>query len=316
MRPLASRLLDPFFPLAFGAPGFRLAARGFEPADLDVDLTGRVCLVTGANAGIGRATAEALAARGATVHLLCRDRARGEEARADIAARTRAPGAVVLDVVDVADRAALRAYVAERAPARVDALIHNAGVLPHERIETKDGFELTYATNLLGPYLLTELLAPRLGRGARVVFVASGGALTQRLDLAVLTAERREVPFDGTVAYAQTKRAEIILAAELAETFRARGVFVASMHPGWVDTRSLSTSLPRFYALTRTLLRDASAGADTVVWLAVSTRLGASESGRFFFDREARDPYPLFRTRESPADREALLARLAHDARA
>lgn len=314
MRTLASRLLDPLVPLAFGAPGFRAAARGFDPADLDVDLRGRVCLVTGANAGIGRATAEALAARGATTHLLCRDAARGEEARAAVAEKARGP--VVLDVVDVSERRSIRAYVAERAPPAVDVLVHNAGILVHERALTSDGLERTFATNLVGPYVLTELLAPRLSRGARVVLVSSGGALTQKLDLETLTGERTDARFDGTVAYAQTKRAEIILAAELAERLAERGVFVASMHPGWVDTRSLAAALPSFHRLTRALLRDANAGADTIVWLAVAPRLGPAESGRFFFDREARDPYPLWGTRESAETRRALFERLAREARA
>ncbi len=308
-RPLSSKILDPFVPLAFGAPGYHLAKRAFVSGDLDVDLRGRVCLVTGANAGLGRATALGLARRGAEVRLLCRDAARGEEARAAIA-REAAPagGAAFLDVVDLANVDAIRSYV-ERLPAeRVHVLVQNAGVLVHQRIETRRGLELTFATNVVGPFLLTQLLAPRLAAAgdARVVFVSSGGMLTQKLDLDALTSRRAAKPFDGTVVYAQTKRAEVVIAERFAERLRSSGVFVASMHPGWVDTRSLATALPAFHRATRRLLRSAEQGADTMLWLSACPRLSLADSGRFWFDRAPRRTHVLPFSKDDPTAADAL----------
>ena len=300
MRPLASRLLDPIFPLAFGAPGFRLAARGFEPGDLDVDLTGRVCLVTGANAGIGRATAEALAARGATVHLLCRDRARGEEARADIAARTRAPGAVVLDVVDVADRAALRAYVAERAPPRVDVLVHNAGEYRTDRALTDDGFERMLAVGYLGPWLLTSLLRERLAASAPARVVVTSGIYHRRgrLDLADMNFAVRA--WDPMAANHQMQLARASFAMELARRFDGAGVTVNAVHPGAVRTHAQDalTGWQRALmdAVGSFVFVDPARGALPNLKLAGEAAL-AGVTGRYFDALEEAEPSPLARDR-------------------
>jgi dehydrogenase/reductase SDR family protein 12 len=162
---------------SFDRIGFQRHSRAFGAADLDVDLAGRVCLVTGGNAGLGRATAEALAKRGATVHLLCRDAARAEAARDEIR-RASGSARVELAVVDVSDLASVRRYVASAGLEKVHALVHNAGVLPSSRILSADGLELTLATHVVGPHLLTSLLATplRAAGDARVIFVSSGGA--------------------------------------------------------------------------------------------------------------------------------------------
>src|SRR6185436_8223523 len=127
-------VLDRTILFSFDRSGFLRHARSFRPGDLDVDLTGRRCVVTGANSGIGRAAATALAARGAEVWLVCRDRGRGEEAVAFIR-KTTGNQRVHLEVVDVSHLAAIRAFVERFVPARVDVLIHNAGVLPATRQE-------------------------------------------------------------------------------------------------------------------------------------------------------------------------------------
>jgi NAD(P)-dependent dehydrogenase (short-subunit alcohol dehydrogenase family) len=111
--------------------------------------------------------------------------------------------------------------------------------------------------------------------------------------------------FDGVVAYAQTKRAEVILNELWAS--QAPEVTFSAMHPGWADTPAVRTSLPTFYRWTRGLLRTPEEGADTVVWLAACPRL-TGESGRLWFDRAAVSTNPLPFTTESSADREALWA--------
>ncbi len=289
---------------SFDRIGFRLHSRSFRRDDLDVDLSGRICLVTGGNAGIGRAAAEGLAARGAAVHLLCRDEGRGRIARDEIR-RSTGNGAVESAVVDLSDLAAVRRYAESGGPAKVHALVHNAGGLPARRILTADGLELAFATHVAGPHLLTKLLdAPLRAAGdARVVFVSSGGMYTRRLDLDDLSWVRR--PYDGVLAYAQTKRMQVVLAGLWAKALSGTGVSVYSMHPGWVDTAGLKTSLPRFRRAMRSFLRNQEQGADTVVWLAARWPPPAP-AGAFWLDRKARTEHLLPWTREDANARQRL----------
>jgi NAD(P)-dependent dehydrogenase (short-subunit alcohol dehydrogenase family) len=259
--------------------------------------------VTGGNAGLGRATAHALAERGARVRLICRNAGRAEEARDELR-RTTGNVHIEADVVDVADLCSVRRYVQEARFDRVDVLVHNAGVLPEERVPTADGLELTFATHVAGPHLMTRLLDRRLraASDARVIFVSSGGMYTQRLSLEDLGWERR--PYDGVRAYAQTKRMQVILARAWAEVFAGSAVSVYSMHPGWADTAGVKTSLPRFHALTKAILRTPVEGADTIVWLAV--KRPAPPAGGFWFDRQQRGTHWLPWTTERREEREHL----------
>jgi NAD(P)-dependent dehydrogenase (short-subunit alcohol dehydrogenase family) len=298
---------DPLALFSFNRAGFALHRRGFAADDLPRDAGGRVALVTGANSGIGRATSLELGRRGFDVWMLCRDPGRGAEARDEVARQCR-EDRVHLAVVDVSSLASIRRFVREFSPTHVDVLVHNAGVLPHERQITGDGVELTFATNVLGPFALTGLLLERLAHAtdARVIFVASGGLYLQRLDMSLLSVDASR--FDGTRAYANAKRAQVVLAHVLADRFsRELDITFASMHPGWADTAAVRTSLPRFHAAMRHLLRSAEEGADTVVWLAASDSARGT-LGTFWFDRRVAAEYPLPWTRESPLLREELFA--------
>jgi NAD(P)-dependent dehydrogenase (short-subunit alcohol dehydrogenase family) len=288
---------------SFDRLGFARHRRHFAPADLDVDLTGRTCLVTGANAGLGRATALALAWRGATVHLLCRDAARGEAARDELR-RVTGSSRIELAVVDVSDLASVRRFARDAAPPRVDVLVHNAGVLPDRRVLTADGFELTFATHVAGPHLLTHLLegALRASDDARVIFVSSGGMYARRLDLVDLDWAAR--PYDGVLAYAETKRMQVVLARRWADRLAGSPVSAYAMHPGWADTGGVRRSLPRFHALTRRVLRSPEEGADTIVWLCAKSP--APPAGGFWFDRAERPTHTLPWTRERPGDAQRL----------
>jgi hypothetical protein len=177
-------LVDPFIVNSFDRTGFRIHALRFDPNDLDVDLAGRRCFVTGANSGIGFETARALADLGAEVVLLCRNPQRGEEAAARIRAET-GNARVSLEILDVSDLADVRAAGARLAASPVDVLVHNAGVLPDARAETDDGLERTFATHVVGPFLLTQLLRERLAQSpdGRVIWVSSGGMYTRSLNL-------------------------------------------------------------------------------------------------------------------------------------
>jgi len=299
-----SRIVDPFIVSSFDRTGFRIHSLNFQTEDLDVDLAGRRCLVTGANSGIGYETALALADLGADVLLLCRNRERGEEAVQRIRQQT-GSSRVFLEPVDMSDLASIRALVARLPEGPVDVLIHNAGVLPDERAESVDGLELTFATHVVGPFLLTRLLRDRLEKSSdgRVIWVSSGGMYTRRLNVQDPNWKRRE--FDGVLAYAETKRAQVVLAELWAEELRGSSVVVNAMHPGWADTPSVESSLPRFHRITRNILRTPAEGADTVVWLAACPRARAW-TGRFFLDRKERRTHLLPFTKESEADRRAL----------
>ena len=297
-------VVDPFVVSSFDRTGFRIHSLSFRPDDLDVDLSERRCLVTGANSGIGFETALALADLGAEVVLLCRSRERGEEAAGLIREQT-GNTRVSVETLDVSELASVRA-AAERLGSRpVDVLVHNAGVLPDTREETSEGFERTFATHVVGPFLLTKLLRPQLEKSpdGRVVWVSSGGMYTRRLNLDDPNWNERD--YDGVVAYAETKRAQVVLAELWAEELRGSAVAVNAMHPGWADTPAVRSSLPRFHRVTRHILRTPAEGADTVVWLAASPA-AHERSGGFYLDREARRTHFLPFTRETDEDRREL----------
>ncbi len=267
-------------------------------------LTGKRALVTGASSGLGQHTALRLARLGAVVHLLVRDEGRGRTAADAIAAEV--PGAELhVELCDVSDLADVRRAaddLAARLP-RLDVLVHNAGALPPERTESPDGHELTVALHVLGPVLMTERLRPVLaGHEARVVLVASGGMYTQRLP--VHDPDYRRGEYQGAVAYARSKRMQVALTPLMQERWGSEGIGVYATHPGWVDTPGIAASLPLFRKVVGPLLRDADAGADTVVWLAATQP--APPGGRFWHDRAERPTHYRSATRETAADRKRM----------
>ena len=218
-------------------------------------------------------------------------------------------GDVHVGVCDLSELESVRQFAGRfRGQAsRLDVLVNNAGVMTEARAVSPDGIELTLATNVVGPFLLTNLLIPLLRESApaRIINVSSGGMYTQKLRVDDLQSERGE--FDGPKVYARTKRAEVILTELWAEQLAGTGVVVHSMHPGWADTPGVRSSLPRFYTLTRPLLRTPAEGADTIVWLGAAAEPGRS-SGRFWHDRRPRPTHWLRCTRETRQERERLLA--------
>jgi dehydrogenase/reductase SDR family member 12 len=304
---LIDTLLDRTVVGGYTSVGYRVRERAWRPRELP-RMDGRVALVTGATSGIGLAAAEGFARLGASVRILARDQRRGERARAEIAARS-GSGEIGLELCDLSDLTSVRRF-AERfsaQAARLDVLVNNAGVLTSERALSADGIEMTLATNVLGPFLLTKMLMGLLQRSApsRVINVSSGGMYTQRLHVEDLQMARES--FDGPTAYARTKRIEVILTELWAERTKHTGVVVHAMHPGWVDTPGLAASLPRFHRLTRPLLRTPRQGADTIVWLGAA-REPIHSSGRFWHDRRARPTHYMPWTKESTGDRERLWA--------
>jgi NAD(P)-dependent dehydrogenase (short-subunit alcohol dehydrogenase family) len=272
--------MHPLDPFGFGRPGFERHARLFRAEEDKKSLSGLVVAITGANGGLGLAASMALATRGATVFMLCRDRARGEAAAAQVR------GDVRVEVLDVARRESRDSLVL---PA-LDVLVHNAGAL-HGKREEVEGLETTVATHLVGPFLLSRRLQSR-----HTIWVSSGGGLTQKLDVAATFDPPG--PFDGVTAYARNKRAQLVVARRLGHS---------AMHPGWADTGGVSGSLPAFHRLTRSILRSPAQGADTIVWLAAQT---PPPPPNFWFDRQIVPENPLPWTRSAAGEEDRLMARL------
>ncbi|MFF1274898.1 oxidoreductase [Streptomyces marokkonensis] len=217
------------------------------------DQTGRVAVVTGANAGIGYVTARELARHGAHTVLACRDRDRGEAALGRL--RREVPHArAELRLVDLADLRSVRAFADGWDHDRLDLLVNNAGIVMPPLTRTVDGFEAQFGVNHLGTYALTGRLLPHLLRAAapRVVTVSSESQLTASFDLANLNAERRYRP--GS-AYAQSKRANVYFSAQLHRWAVAQGLPLRSMIavPGLTDTGVITKST-RYGTLWRALV--------------------------------------------------------------
>ena len=277
-------------------------------------MSGKTAIVTGGNAGLGRICVDWLAAKGASVHMLCRNAERGEKARDEV---IEASGneEVHLHIVDCSVGRQVLDFAKDFAAGghALDVLILNAGVMVEERKLTDEGFETTYATNLLcGSYLLLDRLIRSLQKasGSRVIVVSSGGMLTKKLDVSKLTGMKGS--FDGTDAYAFTKRGQVYLTERYAAKFP--GIKFVSMHPGWSDTPGVSRSMPGFKDKMGDNLRTPEQGADTVLWLSAvdSERL---ENGEFYFDRKPADKHLNWNSTSVPeTDVEKMMQLLAKDA--
>lgn len=269
-------------------------------------MDGRRVVLTGATSGLGEAAAHRLAGLGADLVLVGRSREKLERTRSAILAEK--PSArVELEVADLSLLEEIRALASRllARPEPIHVLVNNAGVLINERRETKEGHEVTFATNLLGHYLLTELLRSRLVASApsRVINVSSGGMYTARIRVDDL--ETRTLRYDGPSCYARTKRGQVILTELWADELRDRGVVVHSMHPGWADTPAVRESLPNFFRVTKPFLRTPAQGADTIVWLAAAAE-PTKTSGLFWHDRAPRPTHRSPLTHESTEDRTVL----------
>jgi dehydrogenase/reductase SDR family protein 12 len=300
----ADALLDRTVVASYSKLGYALRHSHWNESDL-ASMDGKVVLVTGATSGVGAAAAAGFARLGATVWLLVRNRERGEHARARICEQT-GSDAVHVGIGDLSELRSVRRFAGELIGKcrRLDVLINNAGVLTGERSLSADGIELTFATNVVGPFLLTKLLLPVLRGSApsRVINVSSGGMYAQRLNDDL---QNERGSFNATAVYARSKRAQVVLSEMGARRLEGSGVVVHSMHPGWVDTPGLRDSLPGFHRFTRRLLRAPAQGADTIVWLGAAPQ-PAEVTGGFWFDRARRPTHLVPWTRESEADRERL----------
>lgn len=288
-----------FFYARFAVPFSRIGHRRRVREPLAADFSGQRWVVTGATGGIGRAIALGAAARGATVLALARD-----ENKLDALERAASGRGRIEPVrVDLSSMRELRAAESAIAGAgRVDVLVNNVGVMLHDYQRTEEGVERSFATNLLGHWVLDRGLREggALDGGSAIISMSSGGMYGAALSLEQLEAGDAE-SHDGFLAYAQHKRAQV----ELTRYWNSLGPDAPKawvMHPGWVDTDGVKSSLPGFRKVFRSVLRSAGEGADTALWLA-ATRPPVGEG--IWLDRQ-RDPEHAFGFTRDGADADAL----------
>jgi NAD(P)-dependent dehydrogenase (short-subunit alcohol dehydrogenase family) len=238
-------------------------------------MAGRRVIVTGANSGIGRAAAQAMAGAGAHVTLAVRDTAKGEAAAAEMAGETE------VRRLDLASLASVREF-AEACDGEIDLLINNAGVMAPPLTRTVDGFELQFGTNHLGHFALTNLLLEQVT--GRVVTVSSSGHRMGRIDFEDLNWERK--PYSPWRAYGQSKLANLLFTAELQRRLSASGssVLATAAHPGYAATNLQFKTERRLLDLVsavgnRVLAQDAEHGALPTLYAAVAAVPGNSFAG-------------------------------------
>jgi NAD(P)-dependent dehydrogenase (short-subunit alcohol dehydrogenase family) len=263
-------------------------------------MQGKTVVVTGGNSGIGFETAAALAEMGARVVVTARNADKGRAAvgriteRADAAGKEGGAQLVVFDLAELASVRRGAGEILEQAP-RIDVLVNNAGIVLSERTETVDGLESTLAINHLGPFLLTNLLADRIGASppARIVNVSSSAH----------AAARKGIPFDDLQSerryrtmrvYGQSKLANILFTLELARRLQGTGVTANSLHPGTVRTGYGADGDTTGYLafglkISRPFFLSPAQGARTSIYLASSPEV-EGVSGEYFVKCKPRQP--------------------------
>ena len=249
----------------------------------------RVFVVTGANSGIGKATALGLARLGGTVVMACRDATRGEAARQDIIRGSGNPH-VALMIVDLAREASTRALADEfqRTYRRLDVLINNAGVYTSHREMTTDGLERQFEVNYLSGFLLTHLLLDLLKKSApsRIVNVSSSAHMGGTIRFEDLQGERR---YGGFRAYNQSKLAQVLFTRELARRLEGTGVTVNACHPGVIRTNLAMGGSSVVVRFVKMFLKSPEKGAETPIYLATSPEVEGI-SGKYFVRNQVLAP--------------------------
>lgn len=255
-------------------------------------MTGKVCLVTGANSGIGKATAMGLARIGATVLMVCRSRERGETAQAEIV-RESGNRHVDLLIADLSSQGSIRklARAFKAKYLELHVLINNAGAIPNRRRLTVDGIETQFAVNHLAPFLLTNLLLDvmRATPSARVVTVSSQVHSKSPLDLDDVNSDGE---YSASQVYRKTKLANVLFTYELARRLEGAGVTANCLHPGVIATKLMDDYMGRSqeagFGSGRSSGDTPEQGAEAVLYVATSIDI-EGVSGKYFFDGVARE---------------------------
>lgn len=253
-------------------------------------MQGKVCIVTGANAGIGKETALGLAEKGATVVMVARSRERGEAARGEIQAESGNENVdLMLADLSVQEEIYELAQAFHNKYDRLDVLVNNAGAFFMNRQESADGLEMTFALNHMGYFILTNLLLDMLKAGApaRIVNVSSGAHHGASIDFDDL---QHEESYSGFDVYGESKLMNILFTYELARRLEETGVTVNCLHPGFVGSNfAKNNGLLARIAMTvlHLFARSSEKGAETPIYLASSPEV-EDVSGKYFMDKEPK----------------------------
>jgi NAD(P)-dependent dehydrogenase (short-subunit alcohol dehydrogenase family) len=263
-------------------------------------MQGTTVVITGATSGIGEVAADRLAAKGARIVFIARDKARGEETLKHL--RAIAPGAehaaYYADLSRISEMKRVSAEIAAAEP-KIDVLINNAGALFNTRKVSADGLEMTFAVNHMAYFVVTNLLLPRMGAGARIVSTSSDAHKGAKLNIDDLQSERG---YSGFGVYGRSKLCNILFTRELARRLKGSGVTANCLHPGFVATRfgdqsggivSFAVRAAKNFALTP------EQGAGTIIYLASSPDV-ADVSGGYFYKSKIATP-----TKEAQNDADA-----------
>jgi NAD(P)-dependent dehydrogenase (short-subunit alcohol dehydrogenase family) len=253
--------------------------------DIHVPMQGKICMITGANSGVGKATALGLARLGAKVVMVSRDRARGEEAQRQIQAQS-GNDAIDLLLADLSSQKSIRQLAQDftQRYAQLHVLINNAGVFPLAKRTTIDGLDMVFAVNQLAPFLLTNLLLDviKASAPARIVNVSSNAQEANDIRLHDLQSEKRYRPMR---AYGQSKLAVVLFTYQLAHRLEGTGVTANCLHPGFVATNIAQRDLPLPARLAARLIFlfgvSPQEGAKTSIYLASSPDV-EGVTGKYF----------------------------------
>ncbi|XP_065261695.1 retinol dehydrogenase 13-like [Emys orbicularis] len=269
------------------------------------DLTGKTAIVTGANCGIGKYVALDLARRNARTILACRSRERGQAAVEEIQRATGNPN-VLLRIVDISNMASVRRFAKQirQEEKRLDILVNNAGVTGLPFSITSEGLEQTFATNYLGPFLLTNLLLDTMkgSAPARIVNVSSFRHVGGMVNVKHLAGEERPKNFDQ--CYSSTKLMNILFTNELARRLQATGVTANSLNPGIVRTeimRHFNWLIRLLFSIASIFFMSAEEGAASTIYCAVSEEV-ADITGKYF-DSDCRLVLPSAAARDPGLER-------------
>lgn len=251
-------------------------------------MEGKICLITGANSGIGKETTKALAKMNATVIMLCRDKDRGEKARKEIMEQTGNKNVDLL-LCDLSSQDSIRKFVSEfkKKYQNLHVLINNAGIMLKKRILSIDGFEMNFAVHLLGPFLLTNLLLDVLKNSApsRIINVASAAHKRAKIDFEDLQSENKK--YSLFRVYGISKLAEILFTYELSRKLEGTGVTANAVHPGVVAT-NLGRDQSKFSQwFARIFFKNPEEGAQTSIYLASSPEVEGI-TGKYFVNKQPK----------------------------
>lgn len=276
-------------------------------------MKGKTVLITGANSGIGLATANGLAKAGARVVMLCRSRQKGENAQREVINATRNDD-VHLICADLSVQAEIHAAAAEFTKRfdRLDVLINNAAIIPPSRELTADGIETQFAVNHLSYFLLTHLLLDVLKSSApsRIVNVSSNLHSSGRFEANNVEAAKG-YGIGGVAQYNNTKLFNMLFTFELARRLDSSGVTVNALHPGVIAT-NLTRSLPRpLNALYRMVMPKPESGARTSIYLASSPDVEGI-SGKYWANSAVSEPAPHSQRQEDALTLWAISERMTN----